>query len=529
MYQISLILKQRVFLALMIILVIFSIGLRQFINSSSANSSGKNQPPKSQVCQDCNILIMDLDILRADALPCYGYFRNTAPNICQLAQKSIQFNNNFSADHWTLPSAFSTITSLYPSFHGIGIGYLDKISLEIPTLAETLKKAGYQTALVGDLNNFAFLTDQNGGTKGYDLITEKPLAEIITQLSKETKPWFIHYYKADLHMPYFIPENIQPIADLPAPQNFPVTEKGYNLLLNKYLKKNYQNIFQKKAILEFNSTIVGPDIPGDTKLTELFNSFSENGKLPIAYLKDVWKPKFFLYMESFNQKDPADVAYVRMLYDSCIKINDAEFGKIFQQLNDQNLSQKTLTVVMSDHGEAFGEHGTFTHDRNFHTELFHTPLIIYSPKLTNQKIDFPTSNMDIFPTLMALIGLKSPPTLQGKSLLPEINGLTNDPEKFILSEVSYLGIILQNKTWLYYLPNEAFDIKDSILYNKVSDPTEQVNVMSEYPDLTSRLYKQIRLFRSYRNLLFDQPKFENQNQINLSPAKIENMKKDGYF
>ena len=55
------------------------------------------------LCPWCNIVLIDIDILRADALPCYGYKRNTAPNICALAQKGLVFTDNYAQSTWTLP------------------------------------------------------------------------------------------------------------------------------------------------------------------------------------------------------------------------------------------------------------------------------------------------------------------------------------------------------------------------------------------------------------------------------------------
>src|SRR3989338_11600378 len=48
------------------------------------------------ICKDCNVILISLDTLRAKSLPCYGYEKNTAPNLCEFAKKSFLFENAYS-------------------------------------------------------------------------------------------------------------------------------------------------------------------------------------------------------------------------------------------------------------------------------------------------------------------------------------------------------------------------------------------------------------------------------------------------
>ena len=231
------------------------------------------EQPQKNTCDHCNILLLDIDILRADDLPCYGYYRNTAPNICSFGKKSTVFTDNYSTSFWTLPDIFSTVTSLYPAFHGVATEYVDSLNSNVPTLAETLKNEGYQTAFVfiGGSNNPAILNQENGGLRGYDIITEEPAEKVISDLSKSPKPWFIHYYRSELHLPYVLPDGASPMdTNLVAPKNLPTTETDFNRLLNIYLKKHYSEIFKQKAIDEYSSIILAPDKINSTAVTDLF-------------------------------------------------------------------------------------------------------------------------------------------------------------------------------------------------------------------------------------------------------------------
>lgn len=497
------------------------------------NKSATKETNNSASCLNCNILLIDVDILRSDSLPCYGYFRNTAPNICQLALKSILFENNFAPNTYTLPSAVSTVTSLQANFHKLGAGTANKLSPEIPTLAETLKNSGYQTVLVGDLNGFAFLADENGGARGYDLITDQPIEEVIQNLKKNPKPWFVHYYLAGLHMPYLLPEGVVPLEKLAAPVKLPITKIDYDQLLNKYLRKNYLAVFQKQAILEFRNFFTTPEEPNEIKLTELFKNLYFKQPNPEKYLKDFWKPQSLAYLESFNQKNPAEVAFVKMLYDTNITLIDQQLGELFKLIEISPNSKKTIKIIMSDHGEAFGEHDIFGHEADFHSILFKTPLIIYSPYLMATRISATSSNLDIFPTILELVGLNKISQLQGKSLIKDIyNQKLNQKvsDRFILSQASYLGTVLQNRDWLYFLPEGSNDINQSKLFNKSSDPKEVNNLAKNYPELCLSLYNQAKIYQSYQAVDFSQNPINNKlpSQI-FSLKKLDQMKKEGYF
>ena len=127
-------------------------------------------------------------------------------------------------------------------------------------------------------------------------------------------------------MPYLIPEGTKPIENLKAPRNLAITDYDFDRQLNIYLKKHYTEVFKKIAIEQYKSIITGPDKPDDVSVTNLFNHLNDP-TLQLDYLIDIWQPIFKTYMESFDQNNPNDVAYVRMMYDTKIKLLDEKLGK----------------------------------------------------------------------------------------------------------------------------------------------------------------------------------------------------------
>lgn len=517
------------------LLIILLITLGRIIFLISQNLANGLKPSEQtstnkKLCPNCNVLLIDIDLLRADSLPCYGYFRNTAPNICNMSKTSIIFEDNYSQFSWTLPSAISTITSLYPSVHQIKTTYIDILPVSPPTLAETFQKAGYQTVLAGGNENYSFLTPGNGGGRGYDLITDATLFEVINKVSQNPKPWFIHYYMGSLHMPYLLPENGVPIDNLEIPKKLPKTDLEFDQTLNVYLKKHYLKIFKPKTIANYAEIILSETKPNDTRLSQIFKKLLIDGKVPNEFIYAYWPPMYFAYSEAFDTTDPAVLAYAKMLYDTKIQFIDTSVGNFLKILIAKNQNKNTIKIIMSDHGEAFGEHGMVGHDSDHHSELFFTPLIMQIPGHTGASFSKPSSNLDIFPTLLEMVGINPVQGLQGISLIPFLNKPEDLNREFIFSENPNKEIILQNKDWLYYLPDKAVSIQDSVLYHKVTDPKETLNVAEKYPELTKKLYDQSNsISASFKKISDQNVKVDTAATLKLSPQKIEKIKKEGYF
>ena len=137
----------------------------------------KKQNP---LCKDCNIVWISLDTLSAKHLPCYGYPRNTAPNLCKFAQENIRFANAYSNSFWTLPSSVSEFTGLYPETHKV-ITYNDVLNGNTPFLPQILQKNGYTTLFGVPLENPA-IPVKNALNRGID----KYLNEFQLDIQKET-------------------------------------------------------------------------------------------------------------------------------------------------------------------------------------------------------------------------------------------------------------------------------------------------------------------------------------------------------
>ena len=133
-----------------------------------------------------NVLIYVLDCLRKDHLTVYGYSRETAPNISQLAMEGVIFDKAFSQATWTRPSAGSMLTGCYPTVHG-AVTMQDCLSNKVPTLPSLLQNIGYGTAGFFANAQVSSFVGFNRGFEFYvDLFKEKEIeAQMLLQVHDE--------------------------------------------------------------------------------------------------------------------------------------------------------------------------------------------------------------------------------------------------------------------------------------------------------------------------------------------------------
>ena len=110
-----------------------------------------------------NLLLILIDNLRADHLGVYGYGRDTSPQIDRLGASGVVFENAGATSSWTKPSVASLFTSRDPSEHN-AVSFARHLKPELPTLAESLRNAGYRT--IGVVANFVHVNERWGFDRG---------------------------------------------------------------------------------------------------------------------------------------------------------------------------------------------------------------------------------------------------------------------------------------------------------------------------------------------------------------------------
>ncbi len=116
-------------------------------------------------------------------------------------------------------------------------------------------------------------------------------------------------------------------------------------------------------------------------------------------------------------------------YDASIREADDALGGFLRELDHLGLAERTLVVLVSDHGEAFGEHGMVEHGMSPHEPALRVPLVLRGPGVpAGRRVASPASLVDVAPTILDLLGLAPLPRAQGRSLAPALGADASLPD-----------------------------------------------------------------------------------------------------
>jgi arylsulfatase A-like enzyme len=305
-----------------------------------------------------NVILISIDTMRADHLGCYGYPRATSPVLDSLAATGTRFANCQAQAPWTLPSHASIFTGLSAVSHGAGLsfGRLTGIEEGLPTLPEMLSKNGYNTA---GIVNVSFLAPSFGFDRGfrtYNCLSADTSLNARQTLSRAAD--FMEY-AVELPEPFFL---FVHLWDVHAPYT--------------------------------------PPAPFDTLFTD--SLVPNDGYWFLAADGSVMERYRDLFMG---------------LYDGEIACTDQQLRAFFRKVRELGIADSTLIIVLSDHGEEFLEHGGVDHGTTLFQEVLHVPLIISGPGVPVAVVDSPVGLFDVFPSILAFLGIEAPPDLDGRDIL----------------------------------------------------------------------------------------------------------------
>ncbi len=220
-------------------------------------------------------------------------------------------------------------------------------------------------------------------------------------------------------------------------------------------------------------------------------------------------------------------------YDNSIRWTDDQIGMIMEELHALDLARKTLVVLVSDHGEAFGEHGAEGHARDVFREVVRTPFLIIPPfkMTTGIQVPFLSENVDVWPTLYDILGVRGVDRADGVSLLPIL--VERRPVREEDVTISHLDAAWGRKDTepitIVGLRRGSFRfIHDSrspdgpLLFDLEQDPAEADNVASAYSAEVSALRARVD---QYLDL---EPAWGEAPQIELDEMHLRQLRALGY-
>ncbi len=347
-------------------------------------------PPRSATanaapCADCDVILITLCSVRRDALGAYGGADAHTPNLDAIAASGLRFDAAYAASNFTLPSLTSIFTGQFPSTTGV-MNWDRGIGTTVPLLPEVLGYYGFHTA--------AFTVDAPSGfrpefglDRGFQRMRVSPprhgtpdgrrtagasaegataeelAAEWVKAQPKDT-PIFLSFHDRDAHYPYVVA----------APTDDPTGV-----------------------------------------LTALWNEGADVGGQGHMIAEDP-------VATAYKNGGAAAPAAWRGAYRDAVSRMDERLGTLLTALDARGRRDRTLLIVVADHGESLWDHDEELHGVNYYDEVVHVPLLVSGPGVRVGSSDALVSHVDVFPTIAALIGAPAPAGVDGVSLAPVLSG-----------------------------------------------------------------------------------------------------------
>jgi arylsulfatase A-like enzyme len=185
-----------------------------------------------------------------------------------------------------------------------------------------------------------------------------------------------------------------------------------------------------------------------------------------------------------------DLEYIIGLYDGEVAYTDSNVGRLLEKLRSVGFQRDFLTVVTSDHGEEFLDHGSASHGYTLYEEQIRVPLILnYPGRLGAAHIEAQVRLIDVLPTVLDLAGINGDLTegLQGESLVPLMAGKKAAGPGDAYSEATYVGDRKAVRTEKGLKLILSFAGEKAMLFDLRSDPKEQMSLLEDDPSLGERL------------------------------------------
>jgi arylsulfatase A-like enzyme len=436
-----------------------------------------------------NVIVMVLDALRARNVSCYGYNKETTPNIDKLAATGIKFEKAYCTINTTDPSLTTIFTGMFPLRHGI-TNHGARVSSEeidnfnrsgIKTLPEMLKNHGYATCCVDWLGRWH--------KKGYDKYSEedaKPNAQkkFATSMSRR-------YHQ----LPKAVRWVVRNVYKRFQPQQ--LTAERYTDLAIDFLNNATEPFF---IFLHYWGTHIPYQAPKDiaARFRDAGKSTTEI-KTIIDSIQNAEYKDYFANNLFYGARDPLDVI---AKYDGAAYYVDQQIGRLVQSLKEKGIFDNTLIIVTADHGESLIEHGIYFDHHGLYQEIMHVPLVMCCPSVITKasRIPDPIQHIDLFPTILDLTGCKQGPgSIDGQSLRPRLDGTPYKSRDYIYTEEfnrERRTAISDGHFKLIFTPSGEVAVceicgrphGDAVeLYDLANDPAETTNAASRYPDTVKQL------------------------------------------
>ncbi len=422
-----------------------------------------------------NVLFLVADDLN-NYLGCYGDPRAKTPNLDRLAARGVRFDRAYCTFPLCGPSRNSMLTGLYPNSSGI-LGNEQIFRQTIPahwSLSQAFRLQGWFAGRIGKLYHFnvPLSIGSNGhddpaswelelNPAGVDRLEEEP--QIFTLTPGQfggTLSWYASP-KSDRH---------HTDARLASDAEW---------VLERCARQRERPFFLAVGFFRPHTPYVAPKTP-------YFDWYPE-ADMPVHPPVDQNPPEVprpALGSHKAEQEQLTDTLRRQAVqaYYASISFMDAQVGRVVDALDRLGLADDTIIVFTSDHGYHLGEHGLWQKMSLFE-ESARVPLFMIAPGVARpgSVVRTPVSQVDLYPTLTALAGVKAPDNLPGQSLVPMLRNPETTGRGWALTQVTrgggtnrFFGYSLRTARWRYTEWDDGHRGRE--LYDHDHDPRELKNL-----------------------------------------------------
>jgi arylsulfatase A-like enzyme len=334
-----------------------------------------------------DVVVVVLDAVRADHLGAFGYAPPTSPRFDALAHDGTLFTDAVAPATSSLPSLASLFTGRFPSAHGAHEEHL-VLDAGTPTLAERFAAAGYDTrAFTGSV----WVSSWLGMTRGFRWTDRVDVTRTLGSM----------------------PRLLDRLG-------FGPTDKGGAAVattLETWLASRPPDDRPAFTIVDFSEA----GFPYDRVPDDVLARFTSRSR---RALRAVSMQIMAAEVDGAPPNDAETIAQATAMYDAGVAHADALLGRVVDALRRRGTLDRTILVVLADHGELLGEHGQFGHGRSLYEPVLHVPLLLRFPPAVpeGRRIDVPVSTAGVYATVLDLAGLSAEPSVQVGSLRAVVDG-----------------------------------------------------------------------------------------------------------
>ena len=373
-----------------------------------------------------NLIVFLPDQQRADTLACYKGKKVHAPNLNKLASESVVFERAYVTHPVCTPSRSSLMTGTWPHINGCNRNSVP-LDQRFRVFPELLKDKDYQTAYMGKWH----LGEEGPAARGFhEWISTEPHGDYTN---------------------YLISNGITPDKTNGRFSELAISNLPLELSRPKFLAKHACEFIEKHqrdpfilvvAFVEPHSPYNGP-LNDEHPLSEIdldvIATLPESENIPLRYrLMREWQQaeavldRKRLPDQYFFGITPEEYRSIKQRYLGLVTLVDQTIGAILDCLERVGLTDDTIIVHTSDHGDSLGAHHLFGKEVMFE-EAARVPFLVRLPGQRHSTIvSQPVSHIDFVPTLLDLLGQPKRPQCAGKSLLPLLREEAMSPENIFI-------------------------------------------------------------------------------------------------